>query len=183
MRTNRLVAAIVMLTGLLGVFNNCQSKTGTSTGNPVVSVEIEPYTLGSSKLSIQSVTSLKMCIKRLRFKTSTLAGEDFDFDLGEVTISPGGTSLGDVEAPTGTFSRIEFVLNDSCFGGKSLTVTNSNGTYSTNEGMQIRFDGILTIDESTTSISLYIQDIVDALNTVTNNSQVRSAAESASGDL
>ena len=177
----------VLLTALLMMgFNNCGK--GTTTGNPKapVSLSFSPYNASAKATgSIQpmAVASLVMCFDRLRFKTADIGGseEEIDVYLGEVTLSPAGTNLADIEVPHGTYERIEFDLDDKCASGRSVQVQNGNGFFFTNENMTIRFEGTFTADEASGNLELFIQNIVSALNTVSSNSQIRSKAEGASG--
>lgn len=168
-------------------FNNCSSQ-GTSTGNPLVEVRINAYDPAAkvtSKISTQSLSSLKMCFKRLRFKMDSSSSEEdnVDLNLGEVTMDPNGTLITAITVPEGEYKRVEFDLDDNCSSGHAIQVTNNNGTFSTTDHTTIRFDGNFTASESSTQLELNMQAIVSALNTVTSNSQVRSKAESAAGDF
>ncbi|WII73726.1 hypothetical protein QJS83_07535 [Bdellovibrio sp. 22V] len=135
-----------------------------------------------------AVTSLKMCFKRLRFKladentTSPETNEDnVDFAIGEVTISSSGASLGTVSVPPGTYKRIEFDLDSDCASGKSIQLTNGNGSFSTNQTITIKFSGTFTADTDG-ALTLGVQNILDQLNSY-NGPDLKVAAESVSGEL
>lgn len=157
----------------------------------MVEVRIESYdaaakpTRTASSIQPMSVSSLKMCFKRLRFKQSATGLEEDNTDLllGEITISPSGTEITSVEIPNGTYDRIEFDLDDTCPSGKSIQIQNANGFFTTTDRTTIRFDGTFTVNEETTQLDLNIQAIITALNSVNANSQVRDRAESASGSF
>lgn len=182
----RVMGISFLMAALLAGFNNC-GREGTTTGNPLVELRIagyDPNLKVGKGLSAQSVQALTMCFKRLRFKQSAADGDDnIDLELGEVTLLPGGTSLTAVEIPAGTYTRIEFDLEDGCGTSRSLLVQNDNGTFSTTDGVEIRFDGTFTRGSGAQVLELNIQAISSALNTVTNDSQVRGQAESAGGDF
>jgi hypothetical protein len=190
-----IISALLGLTfGIVNLSQGCQGpqgpggSQGTSTGNPVASVHFASYnpnakaTQSASSLSVQT---LRMCFKRLRFKmaSSDLSGDELDLDLGDVVLSPNGTDLGDVNVPSGVYKRIEFDLDDHCAGGKSLEVTNAHGSFSTTDGMTIRFDGTFVVDSDSETLLLAIQQIVSALGAVTNDSALRNAAESVDGSF
>lgn len=165
------------------------NSKGTSTGNPV-RLNIQSYSSSlAGKVGSQAVTDLKFCFKRLRFKTAssvtnpdpTQDSDNIDLNLGEVTISSQGTTLGEVTVPEGIYSRVEFDLEDNC-SGLSARVVNSNGVFQTTERIQIKFEGTLQVSAGTT-VNLDIQAIISALNTVNSDSQIRSKAESVSGSL
>lgn len=180
---------LLLLLALLTAMGCNPNSQGTSTGNPV-RINIEPYSSSlAGKVGAQAVTDLKFCFKRLRFKTAssvtnpdtTQDSDNVDLDLGEVTISSQGTSLGELTVPDGTYSRVEFDLEDNC-SGLSARVVNSNGVFQTTERIMIKFEGTLQVSAGKT-VNLDIQAIVSALNTVNSNSQIRSKAESVSGSL
>lgn len=179
---------VVLLLTLL-TLAACAPSSGTSTGNPMVDLKMNSYnsTLAVEKSTIDalSLNSLKFCFKRLRFKqtASSATSENHNFYLGEVTISSLGTDLSAVSLPVGTYSRIEFDLDSSCPSGKSIELTNSNGSFSTDQTITIRFDGTFVHSNLDETLNLNIQQIVSSLNTVTSNSDVRTKAEAANGDF
>lgn len=185
----RSIAVGMGLLILIVAFNNCGKQEGTSTGNPKVSVKFSAYNEAALKTNQQQAASLNhvvtMCFKRLRFKLDGNSAEstNIDLELGEVSLSPDGTDLADVVVPAGTYTRIEFDLAPECLSGSSLAVQNSHGSFATADGMNIRFDGLFSRDDSSQTLELNIQAIVSALNTVTNSSQLRSRAESAGGSF
>jgi hypothetical protein len=136
-----------------------------------------------------AVTTLKMCFKRLRIKPVDEDSADpaadsanVDFELGEVTVSNAGTSLGTISVPEGEYRRIEFDLESNCASGKSLQLTNANGTFSTNERITIKFSGVFNADADGV-LNLGVQNILDALNSYTAPASLRDTAEAVSGVL
>ena len=170
---------------------------GTSTGNPVspVTVRMEDkqplaWLKRSWDILIPSayagISNVKFCFKRLRFKPdSSTAGSNFDLVLGEVDIVPGGTNLLTVSVPNGTYTRIEFDLDKVCEGtpGKpSVSYTNTNTTlsYSSLDHITIKFDGAYEVSSSGT-LTLDIDLLLDALEPVNNNGDIKTALEAVSG--
>lgn len=168
---------------ILILLSACQNK-GTSTGNPLVNLRSGIY----SSLSIQAVSEARFCFKRLRFKQAgeltaadpTLDLDNIDFAIGEKILNAAGDNFGNVTVPPGNYTRIEFDLDSSCSGGYSVSVTNSSGTYSTSQGISIKFEGNITINADV-SIELALQNLIGALNTVTDSSQIRTKLEAVSG--
>lgn len=173
----------------------CSGSQGTSTGNPLVSLKFDSFSSSmaltkASDVAPLTVSSLTMCFKRLRFKLANEATnpdpaqdeDNIDFFLGEVNISSLGTNLKAVNLPIGTYKRIEFDLTNDCAGG-SLQVTNSNGTHSTSDNITIRFEGTFINTGVDTDLSLEIQQIVSALNTVTNSSQIEDKLDDVEGSF
>lgn len=188
---SRAIIALIILS-LLGC---AAGNDGTSTGNPLVDVRLASYnsTAAAQKTDFEAMamTSLKFCFKRIRFKIDgettnpdpTQDSDNIDFYLGEVNISSLGTNLTSLSIPYGTYKRVEFDLEDDCPSGKSIQLTNSNGSFSTDDRITIVFEGTFVHDGTGDILNLAVQDIVSALNTVTNSSQIRSKAESVSGDF
>jgi hypothetical protein len=137
-----------------------------------------------------SISEVQMCFKRLRFKqegeeTSANPADDpdnVDLKLGLVTLDAAGTGLSTVNVANGTYTRIEFDLEDGCGTGYSLQVNNL-GLYSTTDGITIRFQGTFNVDTGSQSLAMSIQSIIDALTPVTSGSALRAAAEGVSGSL
>lgn len=134
-----------------------------------------------------SVGDLKMCFKRLRLKTAdvdsidpALDADNVDFNLGEVTVSSAGSSLGAVTVPFGTYRRIEFDLENHCASGLSINLTNGNGVYSTNSRVTVKFYGTFVVDGNT-SLDLNAQAILNALNTYNGAIPLRDAVEASGG--
>src|ERR1044072_4488153 len=177
-----------MVTMFISMGQGCGGLSkGTTGGNPLVDVRFSAYNAQSKPVAGKvaplstSVNQLTMCFKRLRLKLSDndVNGDEIDLRLGEVTLSPSGTELDQLEIPPNqTYTRIEFDLDDHCAGGKSVQVTNGNGVFSTNDGMTIRFEGNFSASGVDAALNLQIQQIVTALGGVNANAQIRNAAES-----
>jgi hypothetical protein len=168
---------------------------GTSTGNPFVQLKIASFnstlSVQKNELEAQALNSLKFCFKRVRFKKSGETttpdpandSSNLDFYLGEVSISSLGTTLQSINLPAGTYTRVEFDLEDKCPSGKSVQLVNSHGSFSTDDRITIKFEGTFVHSSVDETLNLGIQQIVTKLNTVTNSSQIRNRAESVSGDF
>lgn len=164
---------------------------GTTVGNPVtVELKLSSY---STALSItpQAVSSLTFCFKRLRFKKegestngdTTTDEDNIDLNLGEINISPSGTDLTSVSIPAGEYTRIEFDLEKDCVSQKSIQLTNSNGSFSTDDRITIKFEGYFIAASSSQTLSLGVSNIINKLDEVTTNSEIKTKAEAASGTL
>lgn len=172
---------------------------GSTTGNPVVTKQInvrmqdqQPFAWikKSWDLLIPSayanVSSIKFCFKRLRLKPdSIINGSNFDLVLGEVTIDPNGTNLLTVAVPEGIYRRVEFDLEKECEGTPSkpsVLFTNNFGTFSTQDNMTIKFDGSFAVSADGT-LNLNIDALLDAIEPVTNDNQIKNTLEAVSGDF
>lgn len=170
---------------------------GTTTGNPVAPVTVrmedrQPFAWVQKAWDVvipparAAVSSVKFCFKRLRFKPDSITnGSNFDLVLGEVVINPAGTNLLTVSVPQGTYTRIEFDLEKECDGtlGKpSVLFTNNTGTFSTLDHTTIKFNGNYVVSAEGT-LTLNIDSLFDALELVTNNTQIKTTLEAAPGDF
>lgn len=137
-----------------------------------------------------SVSNLKLCFKRLRFKMAgevtnadpTVDSDNIDFNLGEIDVSAGSTALGTVQLPDGNYKRIEFDLENSCASGKSIQLSNSSGSYSSVERITIKFEGDFTANADGT-LNLGVQQILDQLNNYNGAGDLKVTAEAISGVL
>ena len=164
---------------------------GTTTGNPLVTLKSAPYSSSLARFGIPfiseahaAVSSISLCFKRLRFKTTDAAGtsENYDLNLGMVALSSSGNTLGSVAVPAGTYRRIEFDLDDHCGTGASVSFWN-NANYSTRNGISVRFEGEFTASADGDTVTLDFQALIDALNTVTSSDDIRNALETVSGEF
>jgi hypothetical protein len=181
------LAAIAFV--ITGLAQGCQPPGSTTSGNPLVSLKFANYDPSAKartqNVGAQSVSNLTMCFKRLRLKfdVSGMLEDNIDLTLGELTIDSTGTDLGTVSIPQGTYTRIEFDLDDACGTGKSLNITNAQGTFAIGDHLTIRFDGSFTVSENSSTLSMQIQQIVSALSGVSYAYDLKNAAESVAGSF
>jgi len=195
--TKRAVQRLIPLAPLVALLITpviLTSCGGTTTGNPVVTLKVAPYSPSFASWfnlitpAHAAVSDLKLCFKRLRFKPTYDGQSDgtsgdstnFDFEIGEVTLSSAGNTLGSITLPAGTYRRIEFDLHDQC--GKSVQVANtqSGSPFSTNDTITIKFEGTFAAEGSEQTLSLQFQSMVTALDTVTSDGGIKTALENAS---
>ncbi|MEZ4873402.1 MAG: hypothetical protein R2827_14425 [Bdellovibrionales bacterium] len=172
-------------------------EANTDGGQVAIALEYGSFTTAQFKLwdllipqAQASVSDLRMCFKRLRFKKAgeedaadpSLDNDNVDFNLGEVSVTSAGTSLGTVVIPEGEYVRLEFDLESDCAGGYSLLVSNDNGTYSTTDRITIKFEGSFTANSDGT-LTLAVQDILNGLNAYAGVGGLKDAAEAISGTL
>ncbi len=171
---------------------------GTTTGNPYrVTINFKAYNSVTSwspwDLFIDKanagINNLTFCFKRVRFKlvdgatvNPDSSEDNIDFDIGEITILSGGTTLGDINVPEGTYKRVEFDLEKDCSSNKSVTLSNDNGNFSTDNRVTIKFSGTLVINETTT-INLDIQPIINAMDSFNGSSDLDDVLEDINGTL
>lgn len=183
---------------LFGIAASHSGCGGTTTGNGLVDIRVGPYnelTLLGRLLpsAFATVSSVTFCFKRVRFKLKDANTSDpendsdnQDFSVGAITVSPGGTTLGSITLPEGTYRRVEFDLENNCGSGTSVQLSNSNpgGPFSTNSRVTIKFEGTFVVDQASESLQLGIQAMINALDTVTaSGNQVKNQLESVSGTL
>lgn len=189
-----LLSGVLVLLGAT-LFWGC-GKEGSS-ANPKISVQFGTYTASNRWLRFfipeahAALSNGKFCFKRLRFKTDgeqtsadpTQDSDNVDFAPGEVTILTTGNSLGDVVIPAGTYKRVEFDLEKDgpgCTSNKSVQLTNSSGSFSSQDRITIKFEGTFVASESGQVLSLAVQNITNALNQVTSDNDIKTKLEDAS---
>lgn len=184
-------------------FQNCEGimGQGTSTGNPSVHFSFAAYGTAGTGAQLQKSAvaagdplqnvSVIFCIFKVKFKVFEDADDqdgnqvvDVQFPERQVALSPLGTELDFISLPPGEYRQVVMDLNSAkCPSGVSAAVSNSHGNFSTNEAIQIRFNGVKQVDLMTQEIELKIQSVVEALATVTDDSEIRDKIESVFGEL
>ncbi len=175
------------------LFISCAPGGGTTTGNPVtIEMSFSSYENSLiSKLSNifispahASLSELKFCFKRVRFKVyDSSVGKDLELELGEVSINQEGTDLGTVEIADAIYRRIEFDIAKNCDGDNqsSVTILNDNGTFSTDDGITIRFDGEFKANEGG-ELVLIVQNVVNGIkNYKASDGEIKDILENLSG--
>lgn len=172
---------------------------GTSTGNPLEPVNVnlrledkQPFAWFQRALdqlispAYSATSNVKFCFKIAKFKPDAAStGSDFELVVGQVNIDPNGTNLLTVAIPPGTYQQIDFELDKDCDGtiGKpSVSFTNNNGPFFTDESMTIKFQGIYTATAAGT-LTLNLDPLLDSLELVTMNNQIKINMEAALGDF
>ncbi len=183
----KIIAAVVTLQVL--AFPSCG---GTTTGNPVIIIEAGGYSPTARWFELISsayaaTTGVRLCFKRLRLKVESSAGSggtgDIEFTPGEVTLSSSGSSLGEVAIPAGIYRRVEFDFDPACPGsqtGKSISLTNDLGSFSTADTVTIKFEGSFTASNDGQILLLGFQNIISALNQVTASGEIKTRLEEVS---
>ncbi|MCM2276451.1 MAG: hypothetical protein NDJ89_00050 [Oligoflexia bacterium] len=174
-----------------------QSGCGTSTGNPVVTIDMDSYSSRNFWLeqlipsAYAAVSQVKLCFKRVRFKPLgkptnedvTSDEDNQDFNVGEKTLSVNGSNLGSVTVAAGTYRRIEFDFDDHCgFGASVYLINSSGGPYLTNDTISMKFEETFTITEDST-VALNPQLIIGELDGVTSGSEIKSKMLAKSGTI
>lgn len=191
--------AIIQVTGLamLLALVGCQPEEAPVSGSKSHRVTLRTSSFSTASIfspwlineAYAGVSELKFCFKRLRFKKdiSDLPGDDddllddnIDFNLGEQIITSSGALLGTVNVPEGTYYRVEFDLEPEC-AGVSARVTNDFGTFSSNEQIKVKFDGVFVVN-GTENLELGVQNILSEVN-AHNGGNLADRLESISGDL
>lgn len=188
----KIALGLLFSIALIGCKAN-QSSTETAT----VSMQMGTYTTAQSfwldlllPKAHASVSDLKFCFKRLRFKTALedtaspeTSEDNIDFNLGEVTIDSQGTYLSDIVVPKGIYKRVEFDLESDCLSGNSVQLVNNNGGFSSSDRITIKYEGELVIDGDGT-LTLDTQPILDAMNNYNGSgSSIKDTLEAVTGTL
>lgn len=191
-----MVRQFTILLAFLLIAYGCQTSKDSSPvsgGLKPVNVSMGSYTTASFSNFLMpsayaAVSDLKLCFKRMRFKTSItdiddpLVDENIDLVLGEVSLSSTGTTLATVNVPANTYYRIEFDLDTSCASGNSVFLANDFGVFTSIEGMKIKFDGVFVVNGAE-NLQLGIQDILNTANGHNGVGSIKTSLESISGTL
>lgn len=183
MKTSNILVRLMTAATLL-INSACTESSGLANvslrlANSQVASNKNLFSLFLPEAKAAEYGDILFCLERLRFKlpenvfvevqnpgddsSETEIEDSIDFEIGEVVIDPQGTDLGDIQVPEGTYSRIEFDLDNDCVSGKSIQVTNLNGSFSTDEEVTIKFDGNFIVKDGI-QIVLPLAEIVNALD-------------------
>lgn len=191
-------------------FQNCEgliglpgTNQGTSTGNPSLHLSFDSYSISAVNFGKVNAAvtaenldgvSIIFCVSGISFKTIADYEETGDNDADseiiktisyqpqEVSVSPLGTDLGFVDVPAENYRQIEFSLSgQSCESQKSVQVVNSNGTFSSDGDIKLKFNGNKPIDFTTKELQMMIVPIVEVLSTVANDAEIKGKIESVNG--
>lgn len=182
--------------------SNQDNVSGQSVKMATVSVQVvDTPTVQNQLLNLilpkayAEVTSSIACFKRLRFKFAESADDaeadyevnedledNVDLYLGEVDLTASGNALGTIEIPEGEYRRIEVELEDKCAGGQSLSIVNSNGSYTTSDRISVRFEGTFTAEDNAV-LGLNINKIIEAIDAYDGTTNLKDSIEAASGSF
>ncbi len=192
MKTNKNVVIKALVAGLLLINSACSGSSGQlanvslrlSDSNAVTTHNL--MSLFFPKAKAAEYGDILFCLERLRFElpegivtqitsqdddsTEEEIEDSIDFEIGEVVIDPQGTDLGNIQVPVGTYSEIEFDLDNDCLSGKSIQITNASGSFSTDEEVTIKFEGEFVVSEGV-QIVLPLAEIVAAIDSFNPSSQ------------
>ena len=175
----------VLLLAIVTSHNGCSSSRGTkiegtsTTGNPMTTLKVAPYTFANG----QSGNGLVFCTNKIILAPTDIHAPPVEVSFSnpaELPVPQAGTSLGSLFIPSGNYSQATLELSDVCGSGKSLGLTNGNGTFQTARTVPLGFAGQATVGVSST-ITFDLQAIVDELETVNSDSQVVASATANSG--
>ncbi len=164
-----------LATFLIVFYTNCSRLApegidlqGTSGGNPIsVEIAMAPYAPGSVE------HELDMCVSEIRLNNSVNVSTN-----RFVRVKPDGTSVAQVNFPRGQYASLQLRLSRSCMSPQSLRIVNGQGSFAAIDDVTLSYTGSLNVTGASIQVSLEMQDIVNALETVQQNSQVRTSAES-----
>lgn len=162
------------LTVLVIGFNNCTAKMkdfdlrGTSGGNPItVELAFAPYAPGSTQHDV------KICLSEVSFDSESSAAGNKN-----INFKPDGTSGTRLSLKRGRYNSLKLKLTRNCGSTQSLSVTNAQGSFNTSEDVTLSFAGALDVGSVDLKVSLQLQEIVNALETVQQATEVKVIAES-----
>ncbi|MGZ3768297.1 MAG: Kelch repeat-containing protein [Bdellovibrio sp.] len=183
-----------LTTGVLFIlmlgFNNCSETVkyvdikslsgnsgGTTVGTPLVQFKFAPFNPPSQN---QQIT---VCVDQIILTLNDDKGTKVSvpFSAGDKTLSSTGTLLGMKPLQAGEYRDIAIPLSTQCASQKSLQVTNPQGNFDSFETVSLHFSGQALLNQNLVSLSFNIQDLVNSLNGVSQNSSLAATAETTSG--
>lgn len=185
----------------------CQNGGGgTTIGNPVVSMNLtsEPLAVAdidyiktpwsilmslikpSSAIADDKYADLKICFKRVRFKTpetlDSTTEDNIDFNSGLINFSGSEVGIGNINLPKGSYRRIEFDISKNCNENFSISIVNSTGAFQTEDTISIRFNG--SFEHSSESIlKLNMFSWKQAIQQIQASEDIKGTLESLDGSL
>lgn len=188
-RKNPVLIALILVT-LVSLSGCGEAGVGLQFGQYVAYSPLPNWLVPTAHAA---VTEAKLCFKRLRFKTDSSGTttdpvndeDNVDFEIGLVTLSSNGTSLGsvDLSGSNEIFRRVEFDLEDGCGTGYSLRITNGNGSFSTNSRVTLKFTGQFDAQGSDRVIEFGVDSLITDLDAVSSSGTLKDAAEGVSGSF
>lgn len=155
----------------------------TGGGNPLT----QNLKLSLAEYHPRAIHKLVFCISQLSFKHLKMPkgqpqDKDVNFKLGDIEILPSGTELIDLELLDGTYEKIELTLDAKrCASKKSVQLFKQVRSLSTDETIKLSFVGLFTAQNVQMELRLRLDDIIQNLNKVQEDSEIKPAIESVEG--
>lgn len=182
-KRNVITLANIALLGVLMTFNNCgdyrtprTQKTSTM-GNPN---RQEKTDFAVSKY--QGISGLTICLKEMVL--TKVGGGTITVPYSpsnELQISMSGIELGALDVPAGQYTKIALSVDDVCETGKSVAVTNGNGTFRTTSPFEIQFQGNEFIGNVQHRIVLDVKSLTEKLSRIDTNADIYPEASASRG--
>ncbi|MGZ3805748.1 MAG: Kelch repeat-containing protein [Pseudobdellovibrionaceae bacterium] len=190
---NKLLFILLSSVGLFFTmvgFNNCvrsvkyieqkslsDNSGGTTVGTPLVQFKFAPFTLAAQN---QQIT---VCVDQIVLTLNDGKSTQVSVPLpaADKTLSSQGTLIGMNPLPAGEYRDIAIPLSTQCASQKSLQTTNTQGSFDSIETVSLHFSGQALVDQNLVSLSFNIQDLVNSLNGVSQNSVLAAVAEGTPG--
>lgn len=190
MRKRALVISVLILGFVVMAYQYCSLPSRSVASGPFFQLKFKFSNLSMNQIS--DIRSLTFCFAQIKFipyvdlnnPDPNAVTQKFDFNIDDVEYDANGTSLTYVSLPAGKYQTIQLILGNQCSSARSLQLTNSNGIFSTTNAITMTLDGAptyLDINDSTTQVTLNVDNIVLALRNVTANTQIQTTVESNHG--
>lgn len=171
-------------------YQYCSLPSRTPAAGPFFNLKFGSSQLSSAQTS--QVSFLTFCFSQIKFvpyidlnnPDPTAITQKFDFDMDDVNYSKNGTSLSFVSLPAGKYQSIQIILTDQCSSGRSVQITNNNGSFSTMNTITITLVGFptyLEITDATSQVILNIDNVIPPLLNVSGDNQIKAAIEANNG--
>ncbi|MGE4133367.1 MAG: hypothetical protein AB7F86_17115 [Bdellovibrionales bacterium] len=171
------------LLGLVSVSNSCEPYRPTSTpktstlGNPV---------RGDTEFAVgkyAQISSFSICLKEMIL--TGISGDTATVPYSaqsEIEIPVTGMDLDSLSVPPGQYTKISLELADQCGRGRSLSVTNGKGVFSSRANVSIRFSGNEFVGSGRRKIVFDVQSLAAKLSQADSESGLVIIAAGTLGD-
>lgn len=178
-----LVASILPL--ILFGYTSCDRMSTkhdiTIMGNPLTAMSVANY---SQQNGNASLSEFNLCMSQIDLTPSDPSSPVIQVKfstLQELAVPAEGVDLQALPIPNGNYVQIVLELSDQCGTQRSVGIVNSQGTYNTNQSVNLTFNGQITIDSSPKKITFGVQPIVDNLGAAASDADVATKAAQAPG--
>lgn len=159
----------IALFAAIAFLNGCGGQ-GARSSDPAVTVFTQPYSS-----AFTGVQSLSICLESITFQETASETDDGIMEIRPrktQALETQGTDLTTIQVPSGTYKRIELILDNVCGTGESLSLQNLSGSFSSSDQLILRFEGELTL-EADTDLGLDLDIFLNELGSITSNPQIR----------
>lgn len=184
MNQKRVALSLTILLLILSAYTSCEpfrpgwrtEKTSTL-GNPMREGKTE-FALSQ----YQQIDRLSVCIDKMILTNAAGTTTSVPYNpKSEINIPMNGAELGLLSVPPGQYTQISLELADVCGLGRSISLTNSQGNFTSQSPMSLKFSGNEFVGSSQQTIVFNIRPLAGSLSEVNSNGALVAQASASSG--